>query len=289
MVCGYRYDFLLLLIAMVSSLSNADSPEINAISASPKESIGPAWVGYSLLGVEYIIGPIVASQYWWNHALQVNPFTNIEDESKGEPYFEDKIWHFWNGENITDFHYWVLKRYFGKDSEWGAMGLTFLTATGVELMDASDGGGRWGFSLYDEAANISGILFWYLKHKYPQIPVDVRVGIRRWDKVGLLIDRSWDISGVNAPNRGSTHMDNYSILKAEIIIRPYNYLYIGLGVSLKTDSLGYGTTENLYGISVGFDVLRWYANKYPGKLTPFANTCGRYLSESIAYTYWFDD
>ena len=280
------YTILLGIVLTRTLQVFADSPDIRPIE--PDTTYGPAWVGWTMLGVEYIVGPVVASHFWWQHAFGTNPFGNIGEK---EPYLEDKIWHFWNGENVSHLHYWVLHDYFGKDSPWGAMGLTMLTLTAIELLDASDSKANWELSICDQLANMGGIAFWYLKHKYPQIPVDVRIGIRRWDRFDELIKRSYEYPSNfhNPPPGQNTHLDNYSILKAEIIVRPYNYFYIGFVSSLKHNENGWGIAENLFGVTAGFDALRWYANKYPGKITPFTNTFGRYVSESIATTHWFEE
>ena len=283
------HSAVLFLTALFVSCGFCDTTDV--MSVAQNEPTGPQWVGFSLLGIEYVIGPIIASTYWWKNAFGTNPFTNILEQ---EHYVEDKIWHFWNGENLSDFHYWVLKKYFGKDSPWAAMGMTFLTLTAVEVLDASDAEAKWGLSLLDEMANLGGIAFWYAKHKYPNIPIDVRVGIRRWKYADRLLKRTHTYKLINPdyvediPRNRSTHYDNYSIFKAEIIVRPYNFFYIGIAASLRNDENGWGLPKDLLGITVGFDVIRWYANKYPGKLTPYANSFGRYFSVSPAYTNWED-
>jgi hypothetical protein len=247
---------------------------------------GPRWLGYTFLGMEYVVAPIVASQFWWKHALAKNPFKNIYEQ---EPYLEDKMWHFWNGENITDFNYWVMKRYMGHDSPWKAMGMTLLTLTAVEVLDASDAKARWGFSVRDQLANMGGIGLWYLKHKYPKIPIDVRVGIRRWERIPTFVSQSWRYpANFDKPLAATTpHLDKYSVLKAEIIIRPYNFLYVGFASSLKNGSDGWGISKNLFGITAGFDAIRWYANKHKTKASPYLMTFGKYFSESPCYTHWY--
>ncbi|RKZ32816.1 hypothetical protein DRQ33_05215 [bacterium] len=259
----------------------------------PDTSYGPEWVGWTILATEYIAGPIFASQYWWKHGFAKNPFKNINEQ---ENYVEDKIWHFWNGENITDLHYWTLKKYFGRDDPWLAMGMTFATLTGVELFDASDKEGKWGLSLWDGLSNVGGILFWYAKYKSPrEIPIDVRIGIRRWDRAYLLLERATRFRQdfhSDEPNPAeccpSYHYDNYSIFKTEVIIRPYSYFYFGGAASLPVDENDCGVPGNLFGITVGFDFIRYFAKKYPTRFSPFLNTFGKYCSASIAYTYWFE-
>jgi hypothetical protein len=244
-------------------------------------------MGWSIIAAEYLAGPFVAYHVWWKDGLSRNPFSNIYET---EPYLEDKMWHCWNGANLTDLHYWTLKKFFKADSRWGAMGMTFLTLTAIELMDGSDRNGKWGTSWRDEAGNVCGIMLWYLRQKFPDyVPVDVRVGIRRWNKVPFMVSSVFtDIKSSDSKHYyGSTHMNNYSIFNTEIIVRPYNYFYGGLAVSCKTDSTGMGIPENLFGVTTGFDVLRWYTNKHRGKLTPFANFVGQNFSLPLSFTYWF--
>jgi hypothetical protein len=273
-------------IYLLVTLLTLQKPVFCQDTLSPATS-GPRWAGWAILGAEYIGGPVVASQYWWQNGFGRNPLANIGEQ---EPYAEDKMWHFWNGENLTDLHYWTLKKYLGKDSPGLAMGLTFTTLTGIELLDGSDSDGKWKFSLWDEAADIGGIALWYLKHKYPgRVPLEVRVGIRRWDKFFLLFKRAAQFSSTfNTAQYGWSHMDNYSIFKTEVIIRPKSYWYGGLAISCKTDSNGVGIPENLYGATAGFDVMRYYANRKPGRFTPWVNAFGRYLSLSLSHTHWFE-
>ncbi len=282
---------MVIAFVLVASVLCAQGTQKSANCAQENEQkIGPQWVGWLWLSLEYVAGPIIASRYWWRHAFGQNPFKNIRDQ---EPYLEDKLWHLWNGENLTDFHHWVLRRYFGKDCELCAMGMTFLTLSAIEILDASDGENRWGLSLWDEAFNVGGIALWYVKKHY-SVPLDVRVGIRRWDRLDVFARRIADFPKVftdnvpQPPPGKSTHTDNYSILKVEVVVRPYSYFYVGFSSSLATDPAGWGIAENLFGVTAGFDVLRWYANKKPGKLTPYVNSFGRYFCLSPEYTFWFE-
>ncbi len=274
--------------ALLATLGRADPLSSTTKDPVPAK-VGPKWKGYALLSLEYVAGPIVASQFWWKHALSRNPLKNVFEQ---EPYLEDKMWHLWNGENLTDFHYSVLKRYFGRDDPWRAMGMTMLTLTAVELLDASDAKARWGFSVRDQAANICGIGLWYLKHRWPGlVPVDVRVGVRRWDRLWVFANQSWRYpKNFNQPLAlTEPHLDKYSVMKAEIIARPRGWWYLGFSASLKHGADGWGIPENLFGITAGFDALRWHANRRPGKLTPAANALGRYFALPTEYTHWFED
>jgi hypothetical protein len=278
--------FLLMVFSQTIVCENRPGPIKQSGPGLVTTPVGPAWMGWSLIAAEYLAGPFIAYQYWWKDGLSRNPFDNIFE---GEPYLEDKTWHFWNGANLTDLHYWTLSKFFGIDSRWAAMGMTFFTLTTVELLDGSDRDRKWGVSWRDEVSNVSGILLWYLRQKFPQyVPVDVRVGIRRWDRVPFMVANVVrDIKTSDSEHYRSLHMNNYSIFKTEIIVRPYNYFYTGLAVSCKTDSNGMGIPENLFGITAGIDILRWYANKYKGKCTPFANFLGQNLSLPLSFTYWF--
>ena len=285
---------LFFLFIYLSAVFGENPQKSLDMSAKSDTATGPKWLGWSIIGAEYVAGPIIASQYWWKHGFGRNPFKNIREQ---EHYTEDKMWHFWNGVNLSDLHHWTLKKYFGKDNPYLAMGMTFITLTGVECLDASDKDGKWGLSLWDEASNILGILYWYAQYKSPkEIPIDIRVGIRRWDKTYLLFrraasfDKNFDSDHPDPEECcPSSHYDNYSIFKAEAIVRPYNYFYVGFAASLKTDDNGCGIPENLFGLTAGFDFIRFFANKYPTKFTPFLNTFGKYCSASLAYTYWFGE
>ena len=276
-------DILFVLAALSALFASNDALSYGTVADTSR---GPQWVGWTLLGCEYVICPIIASQHWWRHAFGTNPFTNIREQ---EHYAVDKMWHFWWGVSITDYNYWLLKRFLGKDSPWLAMGLTLISLSAVEFLDASDAEAKWGLSLADQGANMGGIVLWYAKYRYPDLPIDVRVGFRRWDRVGLYLKRAYNTGSLveEPPDGCSVHMDNYSIMKVEVIVRPYNYFYVGIAFSLRTNEDGWGMHENLFGITAGFDALRWYANKYPGKLTPTADAFGRHFSESAAYTHWF--
>ena len=265
------------------------TPKTPAVEDTAKALWQQQWVGWSIFATEFFGGAVLASQYWWKHGLGRNPFENVVEQ---EPYLEDKMWHFWNGVNLTDLHYWTLKTYYSRDDPAMAMAMTFVVLTAVETFDASDKDGKWGFSIYDEAANIGGILFWYLKHRYPgRVPVDIRVGIRRWDKVERIIRRGANF-GRNF-DRGDpneccpmSHYDNYSILKAELVVRVKKYLTVSFAASLPTDENGCGIPGDLWGIGIGFDPIAFAKEKYPDKVPPFVNTLSRYGSVSIGYTWW---
>lgn len=70
----------------------------------------PPWAAKAMLGAGYVAGGAYAFHYWWSSGVGRNPLANIGED---EPYAEDKLWHLWNGENVTDFHYWALRRGWG--------------------------------------------------------------------------------------------------------------------------------------------------------------------------------
>ncbi len=250
-----------------------------------QENGAPAWAARAVLGAGYIAGAAYASHYWWNSGVGKNPLANIGED---EPYVEDKLWHLWNGENLTDFHHWTLSRGWGQRSPWPAMGLSFLVLTSIELFDASNRDGFWKLSVLDEAAGAAGIMLWYAKHRWPdRIPLEVRVGIRQWGRAGELFDRLAHFPRDRA-DQAFSHMDDYAMLKTEVIVRPRGYLYFGGAVSLKSDQKGRGLEENLYGATVGFDLTRYLANRNPDSWTRVLNIFGRYFATSVDYTYWFE-
>lgn len=250
-----------------------------------QESSVPAWAARAMLGAGYISGAAYASHYWWNSGVGRNPLANVGED---EPYLEDKLWHLWNGENVTDLHYWALRRGWGVRSPWPAMGLTLAALGAIELFDASNRDRYWKLSLFDGAADASGILLWYAKHRWPdRVPVEVRVGLRQWGRAGDLLRRLADYPRARNEQTFS-HWEDYAILKTEVIVRPRGYLYFGGAASLKTDRWGRALPENLFGATVGFDLTRWLASKSRDGWSPALGVFGRYFATSVAYTHWFE-
>ncbi len=198
------------------------------------------------------------------------------------------MWHLWNGENLTDFHHWALSSGWGERSPWLAMGMSFLVLTSVELFDASNRYGYWKFSPLDDAAGAAGILLWYARHRWPErVPVEIRVGIRQWDRSGELFERLAHFPQDRA-DQAFSHRDDYAMLKTEVIVRPKGYLYFGGALSLKSDREGHGLEEDLFGATVGFDLTRCLANRARDRWTRALNVFGRYFSTSVSYTHWYE-
>ena len=265
-------------IILISSVAMG-SQELNAST----EKTGPAVVGVGLLATEFIGGPIFASRYWWQDGFGVNPFSAVFEK---EHYFEDKAWHFWTGDILTQYHYWIFKHFFGDERPYISMTLTFIALTAVEIFDASDFQRKWGFSIMDEVANVAGIGFWYAKYRYPSIPVDVRIGVRRWDALGRYVER---ITHYYKSKRKyfPGHIDNYSIFKVEFIVRPKKYFYLGFSSSLD-DTNGIGIDKNLFGVTVGFDIMRFGADKLSKwRDIKLLRTLSRYTALDLQFTYWF--
>lgn len=278
---GFRARALgLVFVAAFGTVRAEPSAPSDSAAQTPDRGSRP-YLGVALLAGEYVGGPIVAFYYWWRNTLQISPFTNIRE---GEHYFQDKAWHIWAGEILSDLHYSVLKNCFGIDSPWPSIGLSLLTLTAAEVVDASDSKG--GLSVWDLSANLAGIGFWWLKHRHPQVPLDVRVGIRRWDQLGTLLTRLYEAPS-DFEGYQRTRVDTYSILKAELIVRPYGCFYLGGACSLR-DVDGWGVPENLWGVTVGFDLLRFWAARYPDFFNPLLKDLTRYTSCSVAYTHWLD-
>lgn len=263
-----------------------------ALAAAPAGSPGhgdggrvPAWAARGMLGAGYLAGAAYASHYWWNSGVGRNPLANVGED---EPYAVDKLWHLWNGENLTDLHYWALERGWGRRSPWLAMGMTLAVLGSVELFDASNRDGYWKLSLWDGAADAAGVLLWYAKRRWPErVPVEARVGIRQWGRTGEIFQRLARYPQ-EREKQSYSHWDDYAILKTEVIIRPRGYFYVGGAASLKSDEYGRGLPENLFGATVGFDLTRYLADGRDDRWTRAIGVFGRYFSTSVAYTHWFE-
>jgi hypothetical protein len=278
-----RHVPVLLLLAgftLANGEKTADSTESDTLRRS--RALGIA-VGASLLGVEYIAGPIIAKQAWWKEGFNYgNPFNNLKDN---EPYTEDDAWHFAACNMVTELHYRILDRGFGaKHAVPIAATMTFVTYTTIECLDAMEKTGRWGFSVRDEMANCLGIGFWVLKHYRPDIPVRVRVGVRKWGDVLEYVGNSLVVfEDYDAYRRHRHRMDMYSILKVEAIYDFYEEFHAGVAVSKKTH-----TPTDLWGVTFGCDLLRLLARANKDrKWYPAIRTLTEYGSASMAYTWWF--
>lgn len=271
--------------ALLLSCLMAAGPMAADPSTEAGRSTLPGWVVRSSLGLGYLAGAAYAAHYWWKAGVGRNPFANIGED---EPYLEDKIWHLWNGENLTDLHYWALSNGWGRRSPWRAMGMSLLVLTSVELFDASNRDGYWKLSLFDEAAGIAGIMLWYAKHRWPgRVPLEVRVGIRQWGRATEMFGRLTRYPQ-ERDKQSFCHYDDYAILKTEFIYRPHGFFYIGGTASLKSDGWGRGQAENLFGATVGFDLTRHLARRDDSQWARALDIFGRYFSTSVAYTHWFE-
>ncbi len=275
-----RRIIVIVIICLYPLLINGE--EIDSLITYEQGSplLGVAW-----LGLEFIGGPLWAYSQWWQDGIGKNPFKNIREQ---EPYIEDKLWHIHSGVMFAEFNYWVFNFYFGKDKPFLAMSLSFLILTAIELMDASEITGKWGLSILDQFANMAGIGFWYAKYKYPKIPMDIRVGFRDYRRSGIFFERMWQVS-TDIKHQTHSRLDSYSALKVEIIVRPKRYLYIGGACSLK-DTNGVGIEEDLFGITGGFDISLWAADKYRDKcFSKYLRTISRFTTFNISCTYWFNN
>jgi len=237
--------------------------------------------GIGLLAVEYIGGPFLAQQVWWQNGFNWdNPLKYI---GEGEPYLEDDGWHLASCAMFTEFHYQVLTRCFrAKHPELLAGALTFITWTGIESLDALDSKGKWMFSVNDEIANCLGIGFWTFKHYYPGVPVYVRVGMRKW---GELFDYAGNafVAIDDYEQYAANHSDNYATLKVETIYKVYGEAYAGIAVSKKD-----GSAENLWGVCAGYDFINELNGRKKGWWNEPLSYISRYSAVTLGFTYWFD-
>ena len=240
----------------------------------------PLIVGIGLLGAEFIGGPLLAKSVWWQDGfLRDNPFKHV---GENEPYLEDDAWHFWATNTFTEYHYQILSRCFHyRHALPLACALTFITWSGVECLDALDLRGRWLFSWNDERANCLGIAFWLFKHYYPNVPLEVRIGMRKWDKF------------IDYPKRAFTalkdydtytkeHRANYGNLKVEAIYKVYDELYTGIALS-KHDGVD---NRNLWGVTMGYDFIKKLNEKKTGWWNGPLYYISKYSAITLGFTYW---
>lgn len=237
-------------------------------------------MGVILLTAEYTIGPAIAYANWWAPGFTWdNPFNHIGEL---EPYLEDNAWHLAGCTMITELHYRILHECFGsKYATTLATSLTFFDFTAVECLDALEKTGRWKFSIGDEVANVLGIGFWLLKHRYPTLPVDVRIGVRKWGAVRDLCREAYT-AVANFERFKSENRDHYSILKVEGLYRLGHGFYLGIALSKKDSP----SSDNLWGITAGWDIIKGL--KGTGHRNSLFETMSEYVSMPISFTLWFD-
>lgn len=255
-------------------------PAENYDSLSSKEKKIRFTIGLGLLSAEYIGGPLLAQNIWWQNGFYWgNPLDHIGEK---EPFLEDDMWHFAACNTFTEFHYRILKHGFNfKFPATGACALTFITWTGIESLDALDRKGKWLFSINDEIANCLGIGFWVLKHRYPELPVKIRVGMRKWSAM-----RSYVRKGLKAfddyDDYAGDHLDNYGILKVEAIYNVYNDFFAGFAISKREGN----SKDNLWGLVIGYDILNMLNTKRNGWWNTPVRLVGEFAAISFGFTYW---
>lgn len=237
-------------------------------------------LGVGLLTAEYVILPAIAYKTWWKEGfIWDNPLNYIGEK---EPFLADNAWHLAGCNMLTEFHYRIMHDCFhSRHSVLLATSLTLFSFTAVECLDALEKTGKWEFSMGDAFANVLGVGFWTFKHYYPDTPVSIRVGIRKWgDVFDLLEEAAAAITDFSKFQAGG--FDHYSILKVEGI---YNFkpgLYCGVALSRKD----LPSDENLWGITVGWDLVKGL-NK-TGSRKSLLHTISEYVSIPISFTYWWD-
>ena len=148
-------------------------------SESPGRGLGYL-TGAGIFGLEFIGIPVIDRYLNWGKPPRWgNPFKNL---SENEPYHQDELWHFVGAASTAQLNYSVLENYFGMDDPlFTSAIMTLLFWTWMECLD---GMGSSGFSIRDQIANLSGVVYSSIKRKYPEFPLYVRLGVR--DYVGLI-------------------------------------------------------------------------------------------------------
>ncbi len=253
--------------------------DYHRLDASPGKKRYVA-VGIGLLAAEYTIGPAIAYATWWNEGfVWDNPLKYIGER---EPFLADNAWHVAGCMLFTELHYRIIQKCFGsRHAVVLSTSLTLFDFTIVECLDALEKTGKWEFSLGDMFANVFGVGFWTFKHYYPNAPVDIRVGIRKWDDAFDLFQQAFT-AVTDFDKFQSRNWDHYSILKVEGIYRFNRGFYFGVALSKKD----YPSEDNLWGITVGWDIIKGL--KKTGHRDSFLATISEYISLPISFTYWLD-
>jgi hypothetical protein len=237
-------------------------------------------LGIGLLTVEYLTLPAIAYNTWWKEGfIWDNPLNYIDEK---EPFLADNAWHLAGCNMLTEFHYRIMHDCFrSRHSVLLATSLTLFSFTAVECLDALEKTGKWEFSMGDVFANALGVGFWTFKHYYPDTPVSIRVGIRKWgDVLDLLEEAATAITDFSRFQAGD--FDHYSILKVEGIYSFTPGLYCGVALSRKD----LPSDENLWGVTVGWDLVKGL-NK-TGSRKSLLHTISEFVSIPISFTYWLD-
>ncbi len=237
-------------------------------------------LGVSLLAAEYIILPAIAYNSWWKEGfIWDNPLDYVGEK---EPFLADNAWHLAGCNMLTEFHYRVINGCFrSRHSVLLSTSLTLFTFTAVECLDALEKTGKWEFSMGDVFANVLGVGFWTFKHYNPDVPVSIRVGIRKWgDVADLLEEAATAITDFSKFQAGD--FDHYAILKVEAVYRFKPGLYCGFSLSRKDSP----SDDNLWGITAGWDLVKGLNKK--GSRTSILHTISEYVSIPISFTYWLD-
>jgi hypothetical protein len=235
-------------------------------------------LGVGLLTAEYMILPYIAYNTWWREGfIWDNPLNYIGEK---EPFLADNAWHLAGCHMLTEYHYRIMHYCFrSRHSVLLATSLTLFNFTAVECLDALEKTGKWEFSLGDAFANVLGVGFWTFRHYYPDIPVSIRVGIRKWgDVIDLLEEAVTAITDFEKFQTGP--FDHYSISKVEGIYRFNPGFYCGLAISRKDSP----SDDNLWGITFGWDIIKGLDKG--GNRNSVVQTISEFLSIPISLTYW---
>ncbi len=274
---------LLLFIFALFTVTAAENPsyEIFKNDTGRVLTTSDYVIGSSCLLGEYIAVPIFMKRIWWPDGWEMrNPF---DDNKEMEPYYVDESWHAAMNYFMQDVHYTFLRRFFGVESPYPSMALTWFSWTMIEVLDAMEKNDQWGFSTNDEIGNMAGILTWFIHHKYPSFKFYIRGGARKWDDFADYSGFAHKFFTDSDKYYSRYGVDKYALSKVEYIYKWYDEVYSGVAVSKD------GGGNNIWGFTTGWDAIS-FGNKrtdgfwnYPGRLL------GSSFALSLSLTIWTDE
>lgn len=111
--------------------------------------------------------------------------------------------------------------------------------------------------------------------------MDIRVGVRKWNEIlnlcGQVFIAATDFDRFQAKKR-----DHYAILKVEAIYRFDRDFYAGLALSKKDAP----SQENLWGITVGWDMVKGLRRTASGNQKSFLDRASECITVPISCTLW---
>jgi hypothetical protein len=264
-----RFCFLFLFFFTVFALAE-ENPWNKPIANRNPHSV---MVGMGILGAQFITLPLM--EQWMCGGGKMSFVNPLEHIGEPEPYLEDKVWHFIGAHTTTAFHYKILHTYFGMNDPIIPASLVSLAFwTGMECFDVGLG---TKFSIQDEIANVLGIGFGMLKHTYPSLPIQVRVGVKEWYGLMQNIYESFE-----ANTTDNLYRNYYALMKTEVIYTFNNCWYAGLAISVEPGV----QKKDMFGATVGFDILSYVSRKFGEEMQPTFEILQQRCALSITATYW---